>query len=417
MKASMVPFDAASKQSSGCMIWPLGKTSIRNRPSLISSTTFASRSAVPCNSFDRAQVVDMRHWTFGWAMTLGAWMMAPVATAAIAPLAVAMNLRRSVITLASSYRHELVVSAFGDVVPGAHQRLELREGRVHLPGHGGLLGLLPDDLRRQLLEITQHRHRELDHLDLALELRLEPFERDRVLRVVVREAIDLHCRGGMVERPSQIGRERFVRLLVEAELERGARLVPARVVVIASGLVKPELHVFVRPDPFSGVDHAPLERGVDLGAGYEDPRGSRLGDDASAEARHAHLQTLEVAGCRDFLPEPPSHLRSNRRAGPRHEVERGVCLLPELEPVTLVEPGGHALRIHAERDGMKALEGRLSGGPVGRDGHERLDGALRGGVEALERWNDLAAGEDLDPESPAAHLLHDGCQPLGCALQ
>jgi hypothetical protein len=72
MKASMVPFDAASKQSSGCMIWPLGKTSIRNRPSLISSTTFARRSAVPCNSFDRAQVVDMRHWTFGCAMTLGA---------------------------------------------------------------------------------------------------------------------------------------------------------------------------------------------------------------------------------------------------------------------------------------------------------------------------------------------------------
>src|SRR5947209_20563343 len=137
-------------------------------------------------------------------MTLAASTMVAVAAATTAPLAVAMNLRRSVIPPPSSPRHELMVGAFGDVVPGAHQRLELREGRVHLPGHGGLLGLLPDDLRRQLLEITQHRHRELDHIDLSLELRLEPLERDRVLRVVVREAIDLHRGGRMVERPPQI---------------------------------------------------------------------------------------------------------------------------------------------------------------------------------------------------------------------
>ena len=73
MNASMVPCEAASKHSNGGMIWPPGKTSIRNRPPLISSTTFASRWAAPC-SMSRAgvQVVDMRHWTFGWAMTLGA---------------------------------------------------------------------------------------------------------------------------------------------------------------------------------------------------------------------------------------------------------------------------------------------------------------------------------------------------------
>jgi hypothetical protein len=32
MNASMVPFEAASKHSNGCMIWPPGKTSMRNRP-------------------------------------------------------------------------------------------------------------------------------------------------------------------------------------------------------------------------------------------------------------------------------------------------------------------------------------------------------------------------------------------------
>src|SRR6266550_1359923 len=179
-------------------------------------------------------------------MTLGASTMATAATAATARLAVAMNLRRSVITLPSSYPDELMVGAFRDVVPGAHERLELREGGVHLPGHGSLLGFLPDNFGRQFLEIAQHGHRESEHLDLALELRLESLQRDRVLRVEVRAAVDLHGRGGMVEHPLQIDRECRVRFLVEAELVYGARLVPARVVVVRRGLVKAELHVVVR---------------------------------------------------------------------------------------------------------------------------------------------------------------------------
>src|SRR5712691_1211104 len=267
MNASMVPLEAASKHSNGGMIWPPGNTSMRNRPPLISSTIFPNRWAAPCRmSIACVQVVDIRHWTFGWAITLGASTIAAAAAAATTPLAFAMNLRRSVVTLPSSSRDEPMVGAFSDVVPGAHQRLELREGGVHLLGHGGLLGFFPDDLDRQLLEIVQHRHRELEHLDLALKLRLEPLQRDGVLGVKLAETINLDCRGGMVERPLQIGRECLVRLLVEAELGRGARLVPTRVVVVARGLLETQLHVVMRPDPFGGVNHAPLESGVDIGA-------------------------------------------------------------------------------------------------------------------------------------------------------
>src|SRR5215468_7971299 len=43
------------------------------------------------------------------------------------------------------HRHELMVGTLGDVVPRPHQRLELREGRVHLPGHERFLRLLADD--------------------------------------------------------------------------------------------------------------------------------------------------------------------------------------------------------------------------------------------------------------------------------
>src|SRR5712692_11741144 len=103
-------------------------------------------------------------------MTLGASTMAAAAAAAIVPPALARNLRRSVITLPSSHRDELMVGAFGDVVPGTHEGLELRERRVHLPGHGGLLGFFLDDLGRQLLKIAQHRDREREHLDVTLEL-------------------------------------------------------------------------------------------------------------------------------------------------------------------------------------------------------------------------------------------------------
>jgi hypothetical protein len=100
MNASMVPREAASKHSNGCMIWPPGKTSIRNRPPLISSIAFASRWAAPrWTSNTAVKAVDIRHWIFGWAMTLGALTTEEAAAAATTPPAVAMNLRRSVLTL------------------------------------------------------------------------------------------------------------------------------------------------------------------------------------------------------------------------------------------------------------------------------------------------------------------------------
>src|SRR6185369_6304920 len=99
---------------------------------------------------------------------------------------------------------ELVVHALGDLVPGSEQRLELRERRIHLLRHGALLGMVPDDIDRDLLEIAQHHRRELDELDLALELCLDSLEGDGVLRVEVHEANDLGGRHGQVEDASEV---------------------------------------------------------------------------------------------------------------------------------------------------------------------------------------------------------------------
>ena len=94
--ASIVPLEAASKQSNGAMISPPARTSIRNRPPLISSTALANPWAtIWCMSSDGANAVDIRHWTFGWAMTLGAWTTAAAPAAASTPPAFTMNRRRS----------------------------------------------------------------------------------------------------------------------------------------------------------------------------------------------------------------------------------------------------------------------------------------------------------------------------------
>ena len=83
---------------------------------------------------------------------------------------------------------------------------------------------------------------------------------------------------------------------------------------------------------------------------------------------------------------------------------------------SLVEPGRHALGIHAKGNSVEPLDGGLLLRPVEGSGHVGLDGALGGGVEALERRHDLAAWEDLDPEPPASHLLDNLPKPFGGAL-
>src|SRR5262249_8860227 len=76
-------------------------------------------------------------------------------------------------TGASLSGHELMVRAFRNVVPRAHQRLELREGRVDLPSHPRLLGFFPENRGRQFPQIAEHWQWELHDLDLAFELSLE----------------------------------------------------------------------------------------------------------------------------------------------------------------------------------------------------------------------------------------------------
>src|SRR5262245_27811367 len=287
---------------------------------------------------------------------------------------------------------------------------------MDLPRHGALLGFFPDDFGRKLLEVAQHWCRELKDLDLALELRSESLERNRVLYVEVSERVDLDGGSGMVQYPSEIGWKRLVRLLVEGEFVRGAGLVPTRIVVIARGLVQTELHVVMRADVLGGIDDPALEGGVDVARRQCDDGCAGPGDDLTAEAWDTHLQPLVISDRGNFLPVPSPHLRGGESARAWHEVEGSVGLLPELEPVALVKPGRHALWVHAERHRREPLERRLLRVPKDRPGAEHLDLALRGCVEAVERRHDLAGRKHLDPEPSAAHLFASPREPEGRAV-
>ena len=83
MKHSIVPWEAASKQPKCGINSPPAKTWILSRPPLMSSAILPNRWAAPWSTSSAGvQVVDMRHWNLGWAMTLGASTTAAAAPAA-----------------------------------------------------------------------------------------------------------------------------------------------------------------------------------------------------------------------------------------------------------------------------------------------------------------------------------------------
>src|SRR5262249_41587853 len=156
-------------------------------------------------------------------------------------------------------------------------------------------------------------------------------------------------------------RQRVVRFLVEGELVRGTRLVPARVVVVARGPVQSEDHVVVRSHPFAGVDDAPLKRCIDVGGWDEGDRAARLGTYLPTKGADAVPEAFVVGYRVDRLPDPTGHLRRLGGARARDEIECAVRLFHQPKPVALVEPGRHALGVHAERNGMEPLDRRLPG--------------------------------------------------------
>src|SRR5213594_146596 len=108
MKHSVVPWDAASKQPNAGISSPAANTWILSRPPLISSMILPRCWAEPCKTSSAGvHVVDIRHWNFGWAMTLGASTAAVAPATTSSPPAFTMNLRRTIPILQSKWERSL----------------------------------------------------------------------------------------------------------------------------------------------------------------------------------------------------------------------------------------------------------------------------------------------------------------------
>src|SRR5438128_9957171 len=102
------------------MIWPAGKTSIWNRPPLISSTTLASRRAEPWSTSSAGvQSVGILHLNFGWGNDVRGVDDSRCGGDRHCATCHHEEPASFGHHAASAYRDELRLRAFGDVVPGA----------------------------------------------------------------------------------------------------------------------------------------------------------------------------------------------------------------------------------------------------------------------------------------------------------
>ena len=196
-----------------------------------------------------------------------------------------------------------------------------------------------------------------------------------------------------------------VRRLVHQQLAARHLLVPAREVVELGDLVEAELHVHHRHRELRGVDHAALERRIDVG------RGQQLGGDAEllhhlrAEAEEAHLHALQLGQRFDLLAEPAGGLGADAEDIDGGQAVLGVDLVPQLVAAAVPLPGQELADTRAERHRGEECRRGIFTGVIARRRPARLDRSLGDRIEALERGNQRAGLEELDFELASGHAL------------
>jgi len=228
----------------------------------------------------------------------------------------------------------VVVGLLGDGVVVDHFLLEGPVGVVDLLGHLAVFGEFGDHLGGVLLGLGE------DVVGQATQL--HPVFVDQGLEgiVVARGVLVQHIGIDVAHRGAQdrlqVGGQRGVGLLVDDRLEHHGRLVPARIVVVVGRLMQAEGQVVVGADPLGGVDGAGLQRGEDLAAGHVDDGHAHALHHLAAQARHAHLQAVQVIDGVDLLVVPAAHLHAGG-AGDQHiDAEVVIQLVPQLQAAAMV---------------------------------------------------------------------------------
>lgn len=223
--------------------------------------------------------------------------------------------------------------------------------------------------------------------------------------------------GGIANDLLKIGGQLGECRLVDAQLQYGARLLPAGVVVVLGCLVQTESQVVVGADPVGGVDDVVLQGAEDFAAGQVDGGSAGAGQHLATKAGHANLQAAEVFQAVDFLVEPAGHLHPGVAAGQRQNARSLVGLLPEFQPAALIQPGVHFLGVHAKGYGGKERGGGALALPVIGGAVAQFGGAAGDRVEYFQGGYQLTGGEDLHGEAAVGHGVDRFGEALGGGAQ
>ena len=264
--------------------------------------------------------------------------------------------------------------------------------------------LFAQHLRCELAQARKHVVRQAAHLHAVFFH--QRAHRRRVARGELVEHVLVDGLACGLQHRLQVRRQRRPRLGVDDGLQRGARFVPAGVVVELGDFLQAEREIVVGAHPLGGIHHAGLQGGEDLAARQGHGGAAGAPEHLAAEAGNAHLEALQVRQRVDLLVEPARHLHAGIAGRQGHQAKRRVQLPPQFQAAAVTQPAVHLLRGHAERHGgeeggHRHLAAPVVGGPVA---HLRV--ALGDRVEHLQGRHQFAGGVHLDLEPPSRHGGH-----------
>ena len=284
----------------------------------------------------------------------------------------------------------------------AHRLEEALVGGLDLPRHGVAGRQFRNRLASTRVECLQHIVGETPQLHSMLFHQL--LECLIVARGEFVEHVLVHRPGRLGDDSLQVRRQCLIGVTVDDELQHRTGLVPARVVVVLRHLVQAQGQVVVGTDPLGGIDHAGLQRGIDLPAGDAHRGAAGGGENIPRQSRNAHLDPLQVLKGIDLGAEPASHLHAGAAPGKGNDVRGGIGFPPQFQAAAVVQPaihflGGHAKGHRGEVDRRGNLALPVIGGPVAGIRHP-----LAHRVEDLEGGHHLPGPVDVNRHAAAAHL-------------
>src|SRR5690606_20496432 len=154
---------------------------------------------------------------------------------------------------------------------------------------------------------------------------------------------------------------------------------------------------------------AALHRGHDLAAGKGDDRNAELPVGLGTDAVDPVLHALQIFEIGDRLREPAESLRIVGRNWEGDEIQLehvAIELFEELHPAAVVVPAEIVDAVHSEDRTVRERDaGQALAENVAERRHPDVENAARRGIEHLEGRDDGAAGQNLDLEAAARHLL------------